>query len=96
MAEFLSEYCGEYGHGTCRCAKRINYAIQNHRISPDRLTFTAAKPDDTIRGVTRAMEEIDDYSRQFAFCRTYRSPERLAQTIRDLLNGPVFSVVTDA
>ena len=45
MAEFLSEYCGEYGHGTCRCAKRINYAIQNHRISPDRLTFTAAKPD---------------------------------------------------
>lgn len=90
MAEFLSEYCGEYGHGTCRCAKRINYAIQNHRISPDRLTFTAAKPDDTIRGVTRAMEEIDDYSRQFAFCRTYRSPERLAQTIRDLLNGPVF------
>ncbi len=96
MAEFLSEYCGEYGHGTCRCAKRINYAIQNHRISPDRLTFTAAKPDDTIRGVTRAMEEIDDYSRQFAFCRTYRSPERLAQTIHDLLNGPVFSVVTDA
>jgi len=67
MAEFLSEYCGEYGHGTCRCAKRINYAIQNHRISPDRLTFTAARPDDTIRGVTRAMEEFDDYSGNLPF-----------------------------
>lgn len=54
MADFLSEYCGEYGKGTCRCANRVNYAIQNHRIAPDRLDFTAAKPSDTAVEVAAA------------------------------------------
>lgn len=96
MAEFLSEYCSAYGRGACRCADRVNYAIQNHRISPDRLTFTTAKPCDTVLAVTQAMEEIDDYSQQFSFCRTYRSPERLTRMLRDLLSGPAFSTVVDA
>lgn len=96
MAEFLSEYCGEYGQGTCRCAKRVDYAIQHHRISPDRLDFTAAKPSQTALEVTKAMEEIDDYARQFSFCRIYQSPERLRQTIRGFLDGPAFSTVVDA
>ena len=54
MADFLSEYCGEYGKGTCRCANRVNYAIQNHRIAPDRLDFTAARPSDTAVEVAAA------------------------------------------
>ena len=33
MADFLGQYCGEYGGGRCRCIDRINYAIQNHRIN---------------------------------------------------------------
>ena len=96
MAEFLSEYCGEYGQGACHCASRVNYAIQNHRIAPDRLDFTAAKPSDTAVEVTAAMEEIDGYSQQFSFCRTYQSPERLKQMIQNFLNGPVFSTVAKA
>lgn len=95
MADFLSEYCGEYGKGTCRCANRVNYAIQNHRIAPDRLDFTAAKPSDTAAAVTAAMEEIDGYSRQFSFCRAYHSTERLKKMIRDFLNGPAFSTVAE-
>lgn len=96
MAEFLSEYCGEYGKGSCRCADRVNYAIQNRRIAPDRLDFTAAKPSDTAVAVTAAMEEIDGYAQQFSFCRTYQSTERLKKMIRDFLNGPAFSAVADA
>lgn len=96
MAEFLSEYCGEYGQGACCCANRVNYAIQNHRIAPDRLDFIAAKPSDTAAEVTAAMEEIDGYAQQFSFCRTYQSTERLKQLIRDFLNGPAFSTVVEA
>ena len=96
MADFLSEYCGEYGKGTCRCANRVNYAIQNHRIAPDRLDFTAAKPSDTVAAVTVAMEEIDGYSQQFSFCWAYQSTERLKKMIRDFLNGPAFSTVAEA
>ncbi|MEY8359093.1 RNA polymerase sigma factor [Anaerotruncus colihominis] len=96
MAEFLLEYCGEYGQGACHCAGRVNYAIQNRRIAPDRLDFTTAKPSDTAVEVTAAMEEIDGYSQQFSFCRTYQSTERLKQMIRDFLNGPAFSTVAQA
>ena len=96
MADFLSEYCGEYGRGACHCASRVNYAIQNHRIAPDRLDFTAAKPSGTAVEVTAAMEEIDGYSQQFRFCRTYQSPGRLKEMIRDFLNGPAFSTVAEA
>ncbi len=96
MADFLSEYCGEYGKGTCHCASRINYAIQNHRIAPDRLDFTTAKPWDAVAEVTAAMEEMDGYSQQFSFCRTYQSTERLKQMIQDFLNGPTFSTIVEA
>ena len=96
MAEFLSEYCGEYGQGSCRCAGRVNYAIQNHRIAPGQLDFTSAKPSDAAVEVTAAMEEIDGYSQQFSFCRAYQSTERLKQMIRDFLNGPAFSTVAGA
>lgn len=96
MAEFLSEYCGEYGQGSCRCAGRVNYAIQNHRIAPGQLDFTSAKPSDAAVEVTAAMEEIDGYSQQFSFCRAYQSTERLKQMIRDFLNGPAFSTVARA
>ena len=96
MAEFLSEYCGEYGQGSCRCAGRVNYAIQNHRIAPGQLDFTSAKPSDAAVEVTAAMEEIDGYSQQFTFCRAYQSTERLKQMIRDFLNGPAFSTVAGA
>lgn len=96
MAEFLSEYCGEYGQGTCRCAKRVDYAIQSHRLSPQRLDFTAARDVDTIQGVTQAMEEIDGYAQQFTFCRAYQSPQRLGEMIRGFLEGSAFSTVVDA
>lgn len=96
MADFLSEYCGEYGKGTCHCTDRVNYAIQNHRITPGRLDFATAKPSDTAVEVTAAMEEIDGYAQQFSFCRTYRSPERLKQMIQDFLDGPIFSTVAGA
>lgn len=96
VAAFLSEYCGEYGNGRCHCDRRVNYAIQNHRISPNQLDFTGATPIETATAVKEAMEEIDGYSQQFAFCKLYQSPERLKQFILDILNGPALSTVTDA
>lgn len=96
MADFLSDYCGEYGNGTCRCANRVNYAIQNRRIAPDRLEFTAARPSETALEVTAAMEELDGLAQQFSFCRLYQSPERLKGMLRDILEGPAFSAVARA
>lgn len=96
MADFLKEYCGEYGNGKCRCADRVNYAVQNHRISPAQLDFTTAVPSKTMLEVKEAMEEIDDLSQQFSFCKTYQSPASLKEFIRKFLDGTSFSVIRNA
>lgn len=96
MADFLKEYCGEYGNGKCRCANRVNYAIQNHRINPSKLYFTSAVPKSTMLEVKEAMENIDGLSQQFAFCKTYGSPASLKEFIQKFLDGTSYSVVTNA
>lgn len=98
MADFLKEYCGEFGNGECHCADRVNYAIQNHRISPAKLDFNAAAPisKETMAEVKEAMEEIDDLSQQFSFCKTYQSPTSLKEFIEQFLDGTSFSVVRNA
>ena len=67
MADFLGQYCGEYGAGRCKCKERVNYAIQNHRINPQQLDYAAATeiPMQTMLDVKSAMEDIDDLSQDF-------------------------------
>lgn len=98
MADFLRDYCGEYGNGKCHCIDRVNYAIQNHRISPAHLDFTAATPipPKTMLEVKEAMESIDDLSEEFSFCKTYQSPEALKQFIQKFLDGTALSVIQNA
>ena len=96
MADFLKEYCGEYGNGTCRCKHRVNYAIKNHRINTSQLYFTTAVPMETMVEVKEAMEEIDDLSQKFSFCKTYQSPESLTKFIQKFLDGTSYSVVKNA
>lgn len=95
VADFLKEYCGEYGSGTCCCADRVNYAIQNHRINPAQLDFTTAVPKE-ILAFKEAMEEIDGLSQEFSFCKTYQTPQSLKRFIEEFLNGAAFSVVGNA
>lgn len=95
MAEFLSQYCGEYGTGRCRCKDRVNYAIQNHRINPAHLDFMTAGEislEDMMQ-VKQAMEDIDDLSQDFSFCKPYRSPERTRELIREFLGSAQLSMI---
>lgn len=98
VADFLESYCGAYGKGQCDCGKRVNYAIQNHRISPDRLDFTTASPisEQTLSDFIGAMEELDGLSQSFSFCKLYKSPERTKKFIEDLLNSDTVSVIKNS
>ncbi len=95
VAEFLQEYCGEYGNGKCRCADRVNYAIQSHRINTAHLDFSSAVSKDIV-DVKEAMEEIDNISQEFSFCKTYQSPGSLKKFIEEFLNSASYSVVKKA
>lgn len=96
MADFLKEYCGEYGNGKCHCVNRVNYAIQNHRINPAHLDFVAAISTETMLEVKEAMEDIDGISQEFSFCKTYQSPAGLKEFIQKFLGGTSFSIVQNA
>lgn len=98
MADFLEQYCGEYGSGQCRCKNRVNYAIQNHRINPLQLDYTEAAeiPIETVLDVKNAMEELDGLSQDFSFCKPYQSPERIKHLIQEFLDSTQFSIVQNA
>ncbi len=95
MAEFLGQYCGEYGNGRCKCRDRVNYAIQSHRLNPLGLDYVAAAeiPVETMLDVKNAMEDIDDLSQDFSFCKPYQSPERTKHLIKEFLDSTQLSVI---
>lgn len=94
MADFLSEYCGEYGCGKCKCSNRVNYAIQNHRIEPAHLDYTCAT--ETVLNVKEAMTEIDDLAQSFSFAKTYATPKQTTQFIKDFLGSTSLYVVKNS
>lgn len=98
MADFLSRYCGEYGSGKCRCKNRVNYAIQSHRLNPGQLDYTNAAEISisTMLDVKNAMEDLDDLSQDFSFCKPYRSPERTKRLIQEFLNSTQFSIIQNS
>lgn len=97
VAEFLGTYCGEYGGGKCRCGDRLDYAIQNHRLDPESLNYTSARElsvQDNLR-FKNAMEEIDDLSARFAFCKMYESPERTKRFFEKFMESVPLATVRD-
>ena len=95
MADFLKQYCGEYGCGRCKCKDRVNYAIQCHRINPLQTDYMTAReiPLKTLIDVKNAMEEIDDLSQDFSFCKPYQSPERTKHMIEEFLDSTQLSLI---
>lgn len=98
MADFLGQYCGEYGGGKCKCKNRVNYAIQNHRINPLQMDYVAATeiPMQTMVEVKNAMEDIDDLSQDFSFRKPYQSPERTKHLIREFLGSMQLSIIQNS
>ena len=98
MADFLGQYCGEYGDGRCRCKDRVNYAIQSHRLNPLQLDYMTAVeiPVQTIMDVKSAMEEVDNLSQDFSFCKPYRSPERIKHLIQEFLASTQLSLIQNS
>ena len=98
MADFLGQYCGEYGGDRCKCKDRVNYAIQSHRINPLQLVYTAATEISiqTMLDVKNAMEDIDDLSQDFSFCKPYQSPERTKHLIQEFLDSTQFSIIQNS
>lgn len=97
MADFLENYCGEYGSGKCRCERRINYAIQTRRLNPERLDYSSSSeiPSQALFDVKQAMEEIDGLSGSFQFCKAYRSPKTAREFLKDFLKSTQIHIIQE-
>ena len=82
----------------CKCKDRVNYAIQSHRVNPQQLDYTTATeiPVKTMLDVKNAMEDIDNLSQNFSFCKTYQSPEHMKNLIQELLDSAQLSIIQNA
>lgn len=95
MADFLTEYCGEFGSGKCRCSNRVNYAVQTRRLNPASLDFTSASEGSREKMIRfqNAMEDIDGLASHFTFCKEYESPERTKRFFQEFLKSASLSTV---
>ena len=53
-------------------------------------------PVQTVIDVKNAMEDIDDLSQDFSFCKTYQSPERMKHLIQEFLDSTQLSIIQKA
>ena len=76
----------------------MNYAIQSHRLNPLQLDYVKAEgiPVQTMIDVKNAMEDIDNLSQDFSFCKPYQSPERTKHLIQEFLDSAQFSIIQNS
>lgn len=87
MADFMKEYCGLM-NGRCNCSKRIGYAIETHRLAPERLEYSCLKQLETseVNAFTKKMEQLDDISGIFFAMPKYKNPKAAKEFLSDLID----------
>lgn len=96
VAEFLGEYCGLSGTGSCSCKRRIDYAIKTHRLDPDNLSYSALEDSqDQLYTYVDAMEQIDDLSLVFQNLPAYRPTQKMKEFLLNFLKSDMFKTVRD-
>ena len=70
------------------------YNMQNPTVSMAGDYVAAAEiPVETMLDVKNAMEDIDDLSQDFSFCKPYQSSERTKHLIKEFLDSTQLSVI---
>ena len=57
---------------------------------------TTEIPVQTMIDVKNAMEDIDDLSQDFSFCKPYQSPERTKHLIQEFLDSVQLSIIQNS
>lgn len=99
MAGFLKAYCGaEGGTGVCSCGKRVEYAIESHRLDPGNLEYSALEEvgQDLIVRYKEAMELLDGFSTIFDRLPRYTAPEKTKQLLSKLLQTKAMQTVKNS
>ena len=88
---FMERKCGLVNTANpCRCARRIDHAVQIGRVDPDHLLFAThlvrLEPDAATREVVREMDQLHSAADLLRGHPDYAAPETTAAFIRGLLD----------
>ncbi|MCI0414725.1 RNA polymerase sigma factor [bacterium] len=89
IRKFMNHHCGIVNtKNSCRCAKRIAFAIRSGRVDPDDLLF-AEHPVRTTKEITiqqiRRLHELQRCTALYRSHPEYAAPQSLVQKLRDLI-----------
>jgi RNA polymerase sigma factor (sigma-70 family) len=96
MRSFMENNCGLVNQGkTCHCNRRVEVAIENHRINPQQLIFVHHPRADhnLIQACIEEMEEFDQVSAVFASNPYYLAPENISKSIRSMITSDKYTIL---
>jgi RNA polymerase sigma factor (sigma-70 family) len=88
---FMERKCGLVNRDNpCRCARRVDHAVQVGRVDPNHLLFAThpvrLEPDATTRDVVREMEQLHSAADLLRGHPDYAAPGKATEVIRGLLD----------
>lgn len=98
LRSFMRGHCGLVNsESSCRCARRVEYAVSSGRVDPDHLLFARETPAGSrplpILEQVGEMEELHQIAGIYQSHPAYAAPGRVIQGIKDLLRSDRFSLL---
>ena len=99
LNDFMAQHCGLVNPGCqCRCARRVERAIQLKRIDRKNLRFaqhpTIARPDPLLMRRVDEMEALHAAAVVFRSHPQFAAPETLLASVRELLDSGKFTIIS--
>jgi len=96
MRNFMEGNCGLVnGNKTCNCKKRVEIAIESHRIDPKRLLFVNRPlgTNDAVEACKNEMEQFDNISAVFSSNPFYLAPQSIIEKIQGILFSNSYQIL---
>lgn len=96
MRNFMENNCGLVNENrSCKCNRRIEIAVKNRRINPERLIFVnqLLAEKDFIEDCSEEMEQFDKVSAVFMSNPYYLTPEKIIEDIKNLVNTGNYKIL---
>lgn len=98
IQKFMQKKCGLVRpNNPCRCEKRVDHAIKEGRVNPDKLLFAHHPKNVKQQEAVKHLDEIKELDRVVAVFRShpdYQVPETFLNSIRLLFTSEKFSMLS--
>ena len=97
VAAFLDVHCGLTEKGICSCSRRVNYAISQRRINPEKLDYLKLQTMDqeVSKEFMDEMEKLDALALTFEMLPSYQSPVRAQDVVCKILQSASFKKIQE-